>query len=93
MRMTLGVLQRLAGFVLVFLGVTFIIYVAVFSLPGDPIRALAGDRQLPQSVVDAINAKYLLDQPLWVQTSVSTSPGGRWRTSWQPGGPSPSRWP
>lgn len=67
MRMTLGVLQRLAGFVLVFLGVTFIIYVAVFSLPGDPIRALAGDRQLPQSVVDAINAKYLLDQPLWAQ--------------------------
>ncbi|MGO1920155.1 MAG: ABC transporter permease [Microbacterium sp.] len=67
MRVTLGVLQRLAGFALVFVGVTFIIYVAVFSLPGDPIRALAGDRQLPQSVVDAINAKYLLDQPLWVQ--------------------------
>ncbi|WP_194420800.1 ABC transporter permease [Microbacterium abyssi] len=65
--MTLSVLQRLAGFALVFIGVTFIIYVAVFSLPGDPIRALAGDRQLPQSVVDAINAKYLLDQPLWVQ--------------------------
>ena len=67
MRVTLGILQRLAGFALVFVGVTFIIYVAVFSLPGDPIRALAGDRQLPQSVVDAINAKYLLDQPLWVQ--------------------------
>ncbi|GEK85768.1 ABC transporter permease [Microbacterium aerolatum] len=67
MRIALGVLQRLAGFALVFIGVTFIIYVAVFSLPGDPIRALAGDRQLPQSVVDAINAKYLLDQPLWVQ--------------------------
>lgn len=67
MRTTLSVLQRLAGFALVFIGVTFIIYVAVFSLPGDPIRALAGDRQLPQSVVDAINAKYLLDQPLWVQ--------------------------
>ncbi len=67
MRTTLSVLQRLAGFALVFVGVTFIIYLAVFSLPGDPIRALAGDRQLPQSVVDAINAKYLLDQPLWVQ--------------------------
>lgn len=67
MRRTIGVLQRVAGFALVFIGVTFIIYLAVFSLPGDPIRALAGDRQLPQSVVDAINAKYLLDQPLWVQ--------------------------
>jgi len=61
------VLQRLGGFAVVFVGVTFIIYVAVFSLPGDPIRALAGDRQLPQSVIDAINAKYLLDQPLWTQ--------------------------
>lgn len=67
MRMTMSVLQRVAGFAVVFIGVTFIIYLAVFSLPGDPIRALAGDRQLPQSVVDAINAKYLLDQPLWVQ--------------------------
>jgi len=67
MRVAFGILQRVAGFALVFIGVTFIIYLAVFSLPGDPIRALAGDRQLPQSVVDAINAKYLLDQPLWVQ--------------------------
>jgi len=67
MRLTVSVLQRLAGFAVVFIGVTFIIYFAVFSLPGDPIRALAGDRQLPQSVIDAINAKYLLDQPLWVQ--------------------------
>lgn len=67
MRLTASVLQRLVGFAVVFIGVTFIIYLAVFSLPGDPIRALAGDRQLPQSVIDAINAKYLLDQPLWVQ--------------------------
>lgn len=67
MRVWLTVLQRLLGFAIVFFGVTFIIYFAVFSLPGDPIRALAGDRQLPQSVIDAINAKYLLDQPLWIQ--------------------------
>lgn len=67
MRIGLSVLQRLAGFAIVFLGVTFIIYLTVFSLPGDPIRALAGDRQLPQSVIDAINARYLLDQPIWVQ--------------------------
>jgi oligopeptide transport system permease protein len=67
MRIGLNVLQRLAGFALVFVGVTFIIYLTVFSLPGDPIRALAGDRQLPQSVIDAINARYLLDQPLWTQ--------------------------
>jgi len=63
----LSILQRVLGFVIVFVGVTFIIYLTVFTLPGDPIRALAGDRQLPQSVIDAINARYLLDQPLWVQ--------------------------
>jgi ABC-type dipeptide/oligopeptide/nickel transport system permease component len=65
--MTLAVAQRVAGFALVFLGVTFVIYVSVFSLPGDPIRALAGDRQLPEAVVQALRAKYQLDQPLWVQ--------------------------
>ncbi|MCR2824723.1 ABC transporter permease [Microbacterium sp. zg.Y909] len=67
MRLFVTVLQRFAGFALVFIGVTFIIYFTVFSLPGDPVRALAGDRQLPQSVIDAINARYLLDQPLWTQ--------------------------
>ncbi|WP_223172043.1 ABC transporter permease [Microbacterium sp. NIBRBAC000506063] len=67
MRLGLSLLQRVGGFAIVFIGVTFIIYLTVFSLPGDPIRALAGDRQLPQSVIDAINARYLLDQPLWVQ--------------------------
>jgi len=66
-RLFLTILQRFAGFALVFVGVTFIIYLTVFSLPGDAVRALAGDRQLPQSVIDAINARYLLDQPLWVQ--------------------------
>lgn len=67
MRLTLGVAQRAGGFVVVFLGVTFVIYVAVFSLPGDPIRALAGDRQLPQSVIDALRTQYRLDEPLLVQ--------------------------
>lgn len=67
MALALKLLQRLAGFAIVFFGVTFIIYFTVFSMPGDPIRALAGDRQLPQSVIDALNARYLLDQPLWVQ--------------------------
>lgn len=67
MRLGVKLLQRLLGFAIVFFGVTFIIYFTVFSLPGDPIRALAGDRQLPQGVIDALNARYLLDQPLWVQ--------------------------
>lgn len=67
MRLTLRVLQRVGGFLIVFLGVSFVIYFAVFSLPGDPIRALAGDRQLPQAVIDQLRAKYQLDQPLLTQ--------------------------
>lgn len=67
MALALNILQRIAAFALVFFGVTFIIYLSVFSLPGDPIRALAGDRQLPDAVVDAIRARYLLDEPVWVQ--------------------------
>lgn len=67
MRTAAGILQRVASFAIVFFGVTFIIYFAVFSLPGDPIRALAGDRALPESVVDALREQYNLDAPLWQQ--------------------------
>ena len=61
------ILQRIASFAIVFFGVTFIIYFAVFSLPGDPIRALAGDRALPDSVIEALRVEYNLDAPLWQQ--------------------------
>jgi oligopeptide transport system permease protein len=67
MRLALSLLQRALGFAIVFFGVTFIIYFAVFSLPGDPIRALAGDKAIPQGVLDALHAKYNLDLPLWQQ--------------------------
>ncbi|MBN9184453.1 MAG: ABC transporter permease, partial [Microbacterium sp.] len=52
---------------IVFVGVTFLIYALVFALPGDPIKALGGDRPLPDSVVAVLRAKYHLDQPLIVQ--------------------------
>lgn len=67
MRIAVSILQRVASFAIVFFGVTFIIYFAVFSLPGDPIRALAGDRALPDSVIEALRLEYNLDAPLWQQ--------------------------
>lgn len=67
MTWALPVLRRVGGLVIVFLGVTFLIYALVFALPGDPIRALGGDRPLPDSVVAVLRAKYHLDQPLIVQ--------------------------
>lgn len=67
MRPVLGIGARLGGLVIVFLGVTFLIYLMVFGLPGDPIRALGGDRPLPDSVVETLRERYRLDQPLWQQ--------------------------
>jgi peptide/nickel transport system permease protein/oligopeptide transport system permease protein len=67
MHTALAVGRRFGGLVIVFLGVTFLIYAMTFALPGDPIRALGGDRPLTESVVRALRAEYHLDQPLWEQ--------------------------
>jgi peptide/nickel transport system permease protein/oligopeptide transport system permease protein len=62
------VLRRLLQAVPVFFGTTFLIYVLVFALPGDPIRALAGEsKPLAPSVVHALRARYNLDDPLLIQ--------------------------
>ncbi|MBN9154666.1 MAG: ABC transporter permease [Microbacterium sp.] len=67
MTWVLPVLKRVGALLIVFVGVTFLIYALVFALPGDPIKALGGDRPLPDSVVAVLRAKYHLDQPLIVQ--------------------------
>ena len=59
--------RRLLELVIVFFGVTFIIYCAVFVLPGDPIAALGGDRPLPDAVQQQLRSEYGLDLPLWQQ--------------------------
>ncbi|GAA3282380.1 ABC transporter permease [Paenarthrobacter aurescens] len=61
------ILRRLLQVIPVFLGTTLLVYYMVFALPGDPIAALFGERQPPQSVIDALRAQYNLDQPFWVQ--------------------------
>ncbi len=80
-----------------FLGVTFLIYAMTFALPGDPIKALGGDRPLTDAVVRALRAEYHLDQPLWLQylqylgglfaaTSAPTSAGSPSARRWPPAG-------
>ncbi|QZN85261.1 ABC transporter permease [Cellulomonas sp. C5510] len=59
--------RRVAELVLVFLGVTLIIYLMVFALPGDPIQALGGDRPLPPNVVAELRERYHLDEPVLQQ--------------------------
>jgi len=61
------ILRRLLQVIPVFLGTTLLVYYMVFALPGDPIAALFGDRQPPQSVIDTLRTQYNLDQPFWVQ--------------------------
>lgn len=60
-------LRRVLQLVLVFVGVTFLIYLSVFVLPGDPIRNLAGHQQLPPDTIAAIRHQYHLDESLWEQ--------------------------
>ncbi len=48
----------------VVIGTTFLIYVMVFALPGDPTAGKCGDRACPPSVVAAINEKYHLNDPV-----------------------------
>lgn len=60
--MTRFLLWRLLHLVIVFIGVTFIIYFAVWKLPGDPIRVLAGNRAVSPSTEAALRARYHLDE-------------------------------
>jgi oligopeptide transport system permease protein len=59
--------KRILQMIPVFFGATFLIYFMVFALPGDPIKALFGDAQPSQGVIDQIRAQYNLDKPFIVQ--------------------------
>ena len=59
--------RRLLLAIPVLIGASFLIFAMVFALPGDPIRALAGDRPLSASVATQLRAEYNLDDPLPVQ--------------------------
>lgn len=61
------VLRRVLQTIPVVIGTTFVIFAMVFALPGDPIRALAGDKYLAPSVVAQLHAQYHLDDPLPLQ--------------------------
>lgn len=65
--MTRYILRRLLQFIPVILVATFIIYAMVFAIPGDPIRALGGDRPLSPAVQQALRDQYNLDDPLYLQ--------------------------
>lgn len=61
------VIRRLLQMVPVLLGTTFLIFILVWALPGDPFAGKCGDRPCPPSYVAAQTEKLHLDQPLLVQ--------------------------
>ena len=65
--MTLYVVKRLLQAIPVFFGTTFLIFFMVFSMPGDPVLALFGDRTPNPAVLAAVREQYNLDEPFIVQ--------------------------
>jgi peptide/nickel transport system permease protein len=65
-RKTRLVLQRLWQLVPVLLAISLVTFLLAQAIPGDPIRLVVGDRA-PQSVVDAVRARYGLDRPVPIQ--------------------------
>lgn len=61
------IIRRLLQFIPVVIIATFIVFALVFAIPGDPIRALAGDRPLAPHIVERIQEQYNLNDPLLVQ--------------------------
>ena len=51
----------------VILGSTFLVYVMVFALPGDPAQGRCGERPCPPAYIAAFREEFNLDQPLLVQ--------------------------
>jgi oligopeptide transport system permease protein len=59
--------RRLLLAIPVMIGASFFVFLLVYALPGDPIRALAGDRPLPPGVVAALRERYNLGDNVFVQ--------------------------
>jgi oligopeptide transport system permease protein len=61
------VVRRLVQLVPVFIGTTFLIYVLVWTVPGDPFAGMCGDRRCPDSFIAAMTEKYNLNDNVFVQ--------------------------
>jgi peptide/nickel transport system permease protein len=60
------VVRRLGLLVLVLFGLSLLLFAWVRALPGDPARALLGEKATPAGIA-AINRQYGFDQPVWQQ--------------------------
>ncbi|WP_282686964.1 MULTISPECIES: ABC transporter permease [unclassified Streptomyces] len=61
------VARRLLQMIPVFIGSTLLVFLMMYALPGDPVRALAGEQHVDASQIAALKAEYGLDKPIWQQ--------------------------
>ena len=61
------VARRLLLTIPVLIGASFLIFAMVYALPGDPIRALGGDRPLSPAVAAQLREEFNLNDPLLLQ--------------------------
>ncbi|MCK2237049.1 MULTISPECIES: ABC transporter permease [unclassified Crossiella] len=61
------VIRRLLQLIPVFLGTTFLIYVLVWTLPGDPFASMCGERRCPDAFVAVMTEKFNLNDNILIQ--------------------------
>ncbi|MFJ3581204.1 ABC transporter permease [Streptomyces sp. NPDC090127] len=61
------VARRLLQMIPVFIGSTLLVFSMMYALPGDPVRALAGEQTVDPAQIAAMKKDLGLDQPLLVQ--------------------------
>ncbi|OEJ25189.1 ABC transporter permease [Streptomyces agglomeratus] len=61
------VARRLLQMIPVFIGSTLLVFLMMYALPGDPVKALAGEQHVDPAQIASLKAKYGLDQPIWQQ--------------------------
>lgn len=62
--MAILIVRRFLGAAATFLAATALVFIAVFALPGDPARTIAGRRQVSAGTLQAIRRRYHLDESL-----------------------------
>ncbi|SJN23828.1 ABC transporter permease [Luteococcus japonicus] len=61
------VLRRLVQMIPVIIGATFLLYLLVFALPGEPWEGRCGERDCTPAYIESFKREYNLDRPLLVQ--------------------------
>ncbi len=61
------ILRRCVQAIPVLFGITLFTFMIAHLVPGDPVQAFAGDKQISPELADQIRQQYGLDKPLWQQ--------------------------